>query len=79
MNINAYATQAADAPLAPFTIDRREPGPKDIQIQILFSGICHSDVHQARNEWGNSIYPMVPGMKLWEELRLLGRKFQNLK
>ncbi len=79
MNINAYATQAADAPLAPFTIDRRAPGPKDVQIQILFSGICHSDVHQARNEWGNSIYPMVPGHEIVGRVTAVGSDVSKFK
>lgn len=61
---NAYATPAADKPLAPFTIERREPGDQDVLIDILFCGVCHSDVHQARDEWGGSIFPMVPGHEI---------------
>ena len=60
----AYATPSADAPLAPFTIERREPGPRDVEIDILFCGVCHSDLHQARDEWGGSIFPMVPGHEI---------------
>ncbi len=60
----AYAVQNATTPLAPFSIDRREPGPYDVQIEILFCGVCHSDIHQVRNEWGNAIYPMVPGHEI---------------
>ena len=60
----AYATTSPSAPLAPFTIDRREPGPRDVRIEILYCGVCHSDIHQARGEWDNSIYPMVPGHEI---------------
>ena len=59
-----YAATDASKPLQPFSFERREPNEDDIVIDIKFSGICHSDIHQARNEWGNSIYPMVPGHEL---------------
>ena len=58
-----YAAHSADTPLAPFSFTRREPGDDDVLIDILYSGICHSDLHQARGDWGNSMYPMVPGMR----------------
>jgi len=64
MKVPAYAAQAARAPLAPFTVDRREPGPGDVQMDILFCGVCHSDIHQARDEWGNGTFPMVPGHEI---------------
>lgn len=64
MKVRAWATPAADSKLAPFTIDRREPGPRDVELEILFSGICHSDIHQARGEWGRSDFPMVPGHEI---------------
>ncbi|HET8715563.1 MAG TPA: hypothetical protein VFM16_07050 [Holophagaceae bacterium] len=51
--VKAYAAASATSPLAPTTIERREVGPHDVQIEILYSGICHSDIHQVRNEWGN--------------------------
>jgi len=60
----AYAAQDATSPLAPFSIERRAPGPRDVQIDILYCGVCHSDIHQARNEWGGSIFPMVPGHEI---------------
>jgi uncharacterized zinc-type alcohol dehydrogenase-like protein len=60
----AYAATSATSPIAPFTIHRREPGPHDVLIDILYCGICHSDIHQARDEWGGSIYPMVPGHEI---------------
>jgi uncharacterized zinc-type alcohol dehydrogenase-like protein len=63
----AYATPAADAPLAPTVISRREPTPHDVQIEILFCGVCHSDLHTARNEWSGvmpTVYPCVPGHEI---------------
>ena len=60
----AYATAAARQPLAPFTIDRREPGPDDVLIDILYCGVCHTDLHFVRNDWGMSTYPMVPGHEI---------------
>ena len=62
--VNAYAAESADQPLGPFQLSRREPGPRDVVIDIQFCGVCHSDLHQARNEWGNSTFPMVPGHEI---------------
>jgi alcohol dehydrogenase (NADP+) len=59
-----YAAQQASAPLAPFAFERRTPGPKDVQIEIAYCGVCHSDLHQAKNEWGGSFFPMVPGHEI---------------
>ncbi|HEU4697679.1 MAG TPA: NAD(P)-dependent alcohol dehydrogenase [Gemmatimonadales bacterium] len=58
---HGYGATAADAPLGPLDFERREPGPRDVQIEILYCGVCHSDLHTARNEWGGTIYPVVPG------------------
>src|ERR1700736_2711957 len=52
------------SPLAPFSIERRTPRPHDVLLEILFCGVCHSDIHQARDEWGGSIFPMVPGHEI---------------
>ncbi len=60
----AWAAAAAKAPLAPATIDRREPGPHDVALDLLHCGVCHSDIHQARDEWGGSAFPMVPGHEI---------------
>ncbi len=60
----AYAAANAKTPLAPIQIDRREPGPTDVVIEIAYCGVCHSDIHQARDEWGGSIFPMVPGHEI---------------
>jgi alcohol dehydrogenase (NADP+) len=70
--VPAYAALTSTAPLAPFTIERREPGAKDVEIDILFCGICHSDVHQVRDEWGGSIFPMVPGHEIVGRVRRVG-------
>ncbi|MGZ6140158.1 MAG: NAD(P)-dependent alcohol dehydrogenase, partial [Myxococcaceae bacterium] len=64
MRVPAYAAPGARAPLAPFAVDRRDPGPTDVQLEILFCGVCHSDVHQARDEWGSAKFPMVPGHEI---------------
>ena len=60
----AYAAASAGAPLAPFTVERRAPGPREVLIDILYCGVCHSDIHQARAEWGGALFPMVPGHEI---------------
>jgi uncharacterized zinc-type alcohol dehydrogenase-like protein len=60
----AYAAFDRTAPFGPFGIDRREPGPRDVEIDILFCGVCHSDLHTARSEWPGTIYPCVPGHEI---------------
>ena len=72
MKTRAYATASATSPLAATTIERRAVGPRDVQLDILFSGICHSDIHQARNEWGGSMYPMVPGHEIVGRITAVG-------
>jgi uncharacterized zinc-type alcohol dehydrogenase-like protein len=62
--VKAFAAANAHAPLAPFQLERRAPGPRDVHIDILYCGVCHSDLHQARNDWSNSRYPMVPGHEI---------------
>lgn len=61
---NAYAAQSATSPLAPWTFDRRAVGPNDVSIKIAYCGVCHSDVHTARGEWGGTRYPIVPGHEI---------------
>ena len=68
----AYAAQTAKAPLAPFTIERRAPRADDVVIDILYCGVCHSDIHQARDEWGQGIFPMVPGHEIVGRVAALG-------
>ncbi|MGC6400613.1 NAD(P)-dependent alcohol dehydrogenase [Sphingomonas sp. FW199] len=60
----AYAAQAPTTPLAPFTFDRRDPGPRDVAIDIAYCGVCHSDLHTARGEWAGTLYPCVPGHEI---------------
>src|SRR5664279_4067393 len=55
-----YAAHSSTSPLQPFSFERRDPGPQDVQIEILFCGVCHSDLHTVRNEWTNTTYPVVP-------------------
>ena len=64
MKVKGYAAHRVGAALAAFEFDRREPGENDVVIDILFCGICHTDIHQVRNEWGGSVYPMVPGHEI---------------
>jgi uncharacterized zinc-type alcohol dehydrogenase-like protein len=64
LEIPAYGATSAKVPLAPFFIERRKPGPHDLLVDILYCGICHSDIHQARGEWGASVFPMVPGHEI---------------
>lgn len=62
--VPAYAATSANEPLAPFTVERRDVGPKDVRIDIKYSGICHSDIHTARSEWGPANYPVVVGHEI---------------
>lgn len=75
----SYAAQAADTPLAPHTIDRREPKDTDVAIEILYCGVCHSDLHQARNEWHNTIYPCVPGHEIVGKVTAVGSGVSKFK
>ena len=74
----AFATPSATAPLGAFSIERRDPGPNDVAIDVLFCGVCHSDIHQARNEWGNSQYPMVPGHEIIGRVTKVGANVTKL-
>jgi uncharacterized zinc-type alcohol dehydrogenase-like protein len=64
LRTNAYAARSAGAPLGPFSINRRAPGPHDVLIDILYCGVCHSDIHTARDEWGGAVFPLVPGHEI---------------
>lgn len=68
----SYAAQDAKTPLAPFSFERRDPRENDVLIEISHCGVCHSDIHQVRNEWGNSIYPMVPGHEIVGRVKKVG-------
>lgn len=74
-----YAAQDSTSPLAPFKFLRRKPGPHDVQIEILFCGVCHSDLHLARNEWGKTEYPIVPGHEITGRVIQVGDQVQSFK
>ncbi|MDB6118980.1 MAG: yahK [Verrucomicrobiaceae bacterium] len=76
---HAYSAASATAPLAHFTLDRRDPLPNDVQIEILYCGVCHSDIHQARNEWQNTIYPCVPGHEIVGRVTAVGSHVTKFK
>ena len=78
-NVKAYAAQAAEKELKPFKIERREPGPKDVEIEILFCGVCHSDIHTARNEWGGTRYPVIPGHEIVGKVTRTGNEVSKDK
>ena len=75
----AYAAPAAGKPLAPFSFEQREVGPHDVLIDILYCGVCHSDIHQARDEWGGAIFPMVPGHEIIGRVKQVGQHVTKLK
>ncbi len=74
-----YAAQNAITPLAPFSFERRDVGPNDVHIEILYCGVCHSDLHQIKNEWGSSIYPMVPGHEIVGKVVSVGANVSKFK
>lgn len=77
--VNAYSAKAAKAPLGPTTIERRAPGPADVEIDIKFCGICHSDLHQVGDEWGGSQFPMVPGHEIAGVVASVGKDVTKFK
>jgi alcohol dehydrogenase (NADP+) len=74
-----YATHGPKSKLEPFNFTRREPGPNDVLLQIAYCGICHSDIHQARDEWGNATYPMVPGHEVTGHVTRIGSRVTKFK
>jgi uncharacterized zinc-type alcohol dehydrogenase-like protein len=79
MKTKAYAAQSASTPLAPFEIERRELEKTDVAIEILHSGVCHSDLHQARNEWNGTTYPCVPGHEILGRVTKVGADVKKVK
>jgi uncharacterized zinc-type alcohol dehydrogenase-like protein len=77
--VKAFAAQSPSSPLAPFNFERRELREHDVLVDILFSGVCHSDLHQVRDEWGESIYPMVPGHEIVGKIVRVGNHVQKFK
>jgi uncharacterized zinc-type alcohol dehydrogenase-like protein len=72
MTTPAYGAQAADKPLEPMQIERRATGPRDVQIEIAYCGVCHSDLHTVRSEWGGTLYPCVPGHEIVGRVSAVG-------
>jgi len=77
--VKSYAAQSATSPLADWTIERRAPKPTDVQIEILYCGVCHSDLHTVRNEWGGTVYPVVPGHEIVGRVTAVGDKVTKFK
>jgi uncharacterized zinc-type alcohol dehydrogenase-like protein len=75
----AWAALSPTTPLVPFEVDRREPGPGDVVIDIAWCGVCHSDIHQARDEWGGSLFPMVPGHEIVGTVSRVGSAVTRFK
>jgi alcohol dehydrogenase (NADP+) len=74
-----YAVQSAESKFEPFQFERRDLGARDVLIEIMYCGICHSDIHQARGEWGNSLYPMVPGHEIVGRVKETGAEVTKFK
>ncbi|WP_144638937.1 NAD(P)-dependent alcohol dehydrogenase [Bordetella genomosp. 13] len=79
MQTKAYAAQSSSTPLAPFSLERRTPGPQDVAIDILFCGVCHSDLHTARGEWAGVMYPSVPGHEIIGRVTAVGSAVSRFK
>jgi uncharacterized zinc-type alcohol dehydrogenase-like protein len=75
----AYGATSPQSPLAPFSFTRREPLPQDVQLEILYCGVCHSDLHTVRNEWQNSTYPVVPGHEIVGRVTAVGSEVKRFK
>lgn len=78
-NTKAFGTEAAEAPLKQMNIQRREVTPTDIELEILYCGVCHSDLHVAQNDWGGTVYPIVPGHEIVGKVTKVGEKVTKLK
>jgi len=79
IQVKAYGTENTTAPLKQLNIDRRLPAPKDVEIDILYCGVCHSDLHTARNDWGGSVYPVVPGHEIVGKVLSIGTDVTKVK
>ncbi|WP_375401992.1 NAD(P)-dependent alcohol dehydrogenase [uncultured Sphingomonas sp.] len=75
---SGYAAHSAQTPLAPFSFERRDPGPRDVAIDILFCGVCHSDLHTARSEWDGTLFPCVPGHEIVGRVTAVGGEVADL-
>ncbi|HEU4992485.1 MAG TPA: NAD(P)-dependent alcohol dehydrogenase [Luteimonas sp.] len=79
MTVKAYGAHAADKPLEPMAIARRAPGPRDVQVEIAYCGVCHSDLHTVRSEWGGTRYPCVPGHEIVGKVSAVGGEVEGFK
>jgi uncharacterized zinc-type alcohol dehydrogenase-like protein len=79
MKSHGYAAHDKASALVPFTFERRDPGPNDVVVEIAYCGICHSDIHQVRDEWKNAIYPMVPGHEIVGRVTKAGSAVKKFK
>ena len=79
MNTKAYAAHRAKEPLKPFEFNRREVGPKDVALKVSYAGICHSDIHTVRDEWGAALYPCVPGHEIVGIVSSVGNEVSKFK
>ena len=75
----SYAATNSKSPLGPYNFDLRDPRPHDVVIDVRFCGVCHSDIHQARDEWGSSIFPMVPGHEIVGTVKQVGSEVKKFK
>ena len=79
IHAHGYAAHDRTSPLVPFAFDRRDPGPRDVHIEILHCGICHSDLHQVRDDWEGSLYPMVPGHEIVGRVAAVGAQVSRFR
>jgi alcohol dehydrogenase (NADP+) len=79
LSSKGYAAQSATSPLAPFAFERRDPGPADVQIDIVYCGVCHSDLHTARSEWPGTRYPCVPGHEIVGRVARVGGQVSKFR
>lgn len=79
MKTKGYVVKSAKAPLESYDFDRRELRPRDVALDISYAGICHSDIHQAREEWGPAIFPMVPGHEIVGKVTQVGSQVSKFK
>ena len=75
----AYGANSASTPIVPLTIERRDPKPHDVQLEILYCGVCHSDLHTARNEWGQTVYPCVRRIEIVGRVTAVGSHVKKFK
>ncbi|RYG70348.1 NAD(P)-dependent alcohol dehydrogenase [bacterium] len=79
LNVFGYGAQSPTSPIEPFHFTRRDLRPSDVIVEILYCGVCHSDIHQARDEWGGSLYPMVPGHEIIGKIAEVGAEVTKVK